>query len=170
MCYKKSMILIILLPILLTFKNKLKMKINKIYTLFFLLFTISALSSCVTSPTKTTTSNKVSQQEPTATIKKVDANGFKAEVEGKKVQLVDVRTPGEYKQGHIENAENHNVFDKNFMEQMAKYKKDQPIYVYCRSGGRSMKAANMLKSKGYNVVNLNGGFNGWVRSGFKSVK
>lgn len=146
------------------------MKITKIYTLFFLLFTVSALSSCVTSPAKTATANNVSKHEPTPTIKRVDANGFKVEVEGKKVQLVDVRTPGEYKQGHIENAENHNVFDKNFMEQMAKYKKDQPIYVYCRSGGRSMKAANMLKSKGYNVVNLNGGFNGWMRSGFKIVK
>ncbi len=161
------MILIILLQILLTINN-LKMRTNKIYTLFFLLFTVSALSSCVTSPAKTTTSNKVNQNEPT--IKRVDAKGFKTEVEGKTVQLVDVRTPGEYKQGHINNAENHNVFDKNFMEQMAKYKKDQPVYVYCRSGARSMKAANMLKSKGFKVVNLDGGFNGWLRSGFKSVK
>lgn len=144
------------------------MKKNNFYTFIFLLFTISALSSCVTSPAKSTTSNKVSQNEPT--IKKVDAASFKVEVEGKKVQLVDVRTPGEYKQGHIENATNINVFDKNFLEQMAKYKKDQPVYVYCRSGGRSMKAANMLKAKGYQVVNLNGGFNGWMRSGYKSVK
>ncbi len=110
------------------------------------------------------------KQETKVSIEKLDTKAFYERVNGKEVQLVDVRTPQEYAQGHLENAININVFDANFLEQMAKYKKDEPVYVYCRSGGRSMKAANMLKSKGYNVVNLNGGFNGWSALGLPAIK
>ena len=147
------------------------MRNYKFYTVLFLLFTLSTLASCVNNPKKTTTADKPTQEiQKTTSIRKVDTKTFKSEIEGKKIQLVDVRTPKEYVQGHIENSENINVFDNNFMAQMAKYKKDQPVYVYCRSGGRSMKAAGKLKAAGYNVVNLNGGFMGWEKNGYKSVK
>lgn len=144
------------------------MRFNRAYTIVFLLFTITALSSCVQSPAKTAASSKTTQNTPT--IKKVDAIGFKSEIEGKKVQLVDVRTPGEYAQGHIENAININVYDGAFGTKSAKLDKSKPVYVYCRSGARSMKAAGKLKSQGFNVVNLNGGIGSWMRNGFKIVK
>ncbi len=148
------------------------MKNYKIYILLLFLFTGSIVSSCENTPVKKTSSEVLKSKEAQGTpvIRKVDTKTFKEETEDKKVQLVDVRTPREYAQGHIENAKNINVFDNDFINKMASYKKDQPIYVYCRSGSRSMRAAAMLKAKGYNVVNLNGGFIGWERSGFKSVK
>jgi len=148
------------------------MKLNKIYTLALLFFTITTFSSCIKSPTKSKSSaDKVTQKvKKTTTIKRVDAIGFKAETEGKKVQLVDVRSPGEYTQGHIENAININVYDKAFTTKTDALDKSKPVYVYCRSGSRSMKAANNLKNRGFNVVNLNGGIGGWMRNGFKLIK
>ncbi len=147
------------------------MKNYKIYTLVLLLFTLSTLASCVKTPTKTKTTDKTTQEvKKSTTIKRVDATGFKAEVDGKKVQLIDVRTPGEYTQGHIENAININVYAKDFVTKTNTLDKSKPVYVYCRSGARSMKAANNLKNRGYNVVNLNGGIGGWMRNGFKVVK
>ncbi len=119
-----------------------------------------------------TATNKVAQKavQQKTTIERLDTKSFYERVNGKDVQLVDVRTPQEYAAGHLKNADNVNVFDADFITKMAKYKKDEPVYVYCRSGGRSMKAANMLKTKGYHVVNLNGGFNGWASQGLPSEK
>ncbi len=79
------------------------------------------------------------------------------------VQILDVRTPGEYKNGHIAGAKNSNVFDADFVSKIeANYKKDSPIYIYCKSGGRSMKASKMLKEAGYTkIYNMDGGYLAW---------
>jgi rhodanese-related sulfurtransferase len=135
-----------------------------------LLLAISVvLTSCGQTTKKENPDNSTVKQQVTkqnATIERLDAKSFYDRVNGKKVQLIDVRTPQEYAAGHLKNADNINVFDANFVDQVEKkYKNEEPVYVYCRSGGRSMKAAGMLKSKGFNVVNLNGGFNGWSAQG-----
>ncbi len=76
--------------------------------------------------------------------------------------LVDVRTPEEYNAGHIDNSLNINWFDSDFAKQMQSIGKDETIYVYCRKGSRSAKAAAVLDSLGYkNVVDLEGGYNAW---------
>ena len=147
------------------------MNLRKFYTVLLLLFTLSSLASCIKSPAKSTTKDKTTQETKKATsIKRVEAASFKTEIEGKKVQLVDVRTPGEYTQGHIENAININVYDKAFATKTDVLDKSKPVYVYCRSGVRSMKAAKNLKNRGFNVVNLNGGIGSWMRNGFKITK
>lgn len=146
----------------------------KFTTILLLLFTITVFSSCTKGATKSTdhkkSTEKSTQKTPSTTIKRVDATAFDAEITGKEVQLVDVRTPKEYVQGHIEKAININVYDPKFVENTNKLDKSKPVYVYCRSGARSMKAAGDLKKRGYNVVNLNGGIGGWMRGGFKLVK
>ncbi|QCX01119.1 rhodanese-like domain-containing protein [Aggregatimonas sangjinii] len=77
----------------------------------------------------------------------------------KSVVLVDVRTPEEYAGGHLENALNINWQDDNFAEQFQSIGKDETIYVYCKKGGRSIKAQEKLISMGFeNVVNLEGGY------------
>ncbi|WP_298484253.1 rhodanese-like domain-containing protein [uncultured Maribacter sp.] len=73
--------------------------------------------------------------------------------------LIDVRTPIEYAEGHLENAKNINWFDKNFEEQVKSLDKEETIYVYCKAGGRSAKAQQKLLDMGYkNVINLEGGY------------
>ncbi|KAA2218481.1 rhodanese-like domain-containing protein [Maribacter flavus] len=82
--------------------------------------------------------------------------------EMKNVVLLDVRTPEEYAQGHLDNSLNINWFDADFAQQVEGIDKDETIYVYCKVGGRSAKAQEKLKSLGYkNVVNLEGGYDAW---------
>lgn len=78
------------------------------------------------------------------------------------VQLIDVRTPGEYKDGYIQNAVNMNFFDSDFDEKINTLDKDKPTCVYCKKGGRSAKAAKMMKEKGFKkVYDLKGGITEW---------
>ena len=87
------------------------------------------------------------------------------------VVLIDVRTPGEFEQGHLENSVNINIADKSFKDEVGKLDKSQPVYVYCKVGGRSAKAANMLREMGFEeVYDLKGGIQNWERSGMKVVK
>lgn len=76
-----------------------------------------------------------------------------------KFVLVDVRTPEEFNAGHIPGAENIDWFSPEFNAAFKDFKKRQKIYVYCRSGKRSAKAAARLDSLGFKrVVNLLGGY------------
>lgn len=78
------------------------------------------------------------------------------------LQLLDVRTPAEYADGHINDALNINVQSDDFLTLATKaLTKEKPVYVYCRSGKRSMDAATRLAKNGYQVVNLTGGILAW---------
>ncbi|NNC85717.1 MAG: rhodanese-like domain-containing protein [Bacteroidia bacterium] len=80
--------------------------------------------------------------------------------------LIDIRTPQEVSEGYIKNAKNIDYYNDSFMDKINELDKNQPIYLYCRSGGRSGKALIMLKDEGFmEVYNLLGGFNGWKSSG-----
>lgn len=80
----------------------------------------------------------------------------------KNIMLVDVRTPEEYSAGHIDNALNINWYNKSFDNQFESIDKDKTIYVYCKKGGRSLKAQERLISLGFeNVINLEGGYDAW---------
>ncbi len=76
--------------------------------------------------------------------------------------LIDVRTPEEYSDGHIDNALNINWFDENFQKQFESIDKNETIYVYCKKGGRSAKAAHLLDSLGFKkVIDLEGGYDAY---------
>ena len=83
---------------------------------------------------------------------------YKDSVANKKVQLIDVRTPDEFKVGHIEYAKNIDFHAVDFTTEFNKLDKDQPVYIYCRSGSRSRKAANKLIEMGFKeIYDLKGG-------------
>lgn len=76
--------------------------------------------------------------------------------------VVDVRTAEEYKQGHLSGALNIDVKKKNFRRQALKrLPKDKPLLLYCRSGVRSHKAAEILTAEGYRVREMAGGYLAW---------
>lgn len=77
-------------------------------------------------------------------------------------QIIDVRTVKEFKEGHIRNSQNICVSDDNFEERASALDKNKPVYVYCRSGKRSAKAAEILKEMGFKeVYDLDGGYLNW---------
>ena len=92
----------------------------------------------------------------------VNAERFAQIIQDTTVVRLDVRTTAEYQQGHIPGAILIDVTQANFLEEAKqKLPKEQTIALYCRSGRRSKKAANLLVEEGYKVVELNAGFNSW---------
>ena len=82
------------------------------------------------------------------------------------IQLVDVRTPSEYNEGHVPDAQNINFYDENFDQLIETLDKSKPIIVYCKSGGRSAKCASKLVEKGFEkIYDLEGGFSQWKFKG-----
>jgi rhodanese-related sulfurtransferase len=80
----------------------------------------------------------------------------------KNVQLVDVRSPQEVANGHLEKAVNINIADADFEAKMSQLDKTKPIAVYCGVGGRSGKAAAKLTSLGFTkIYDLQGGITAW---------
>lgn len=87
----------------------------------------------------------------------------------KKPLIVDVRTPEEYAAGHIEGAKL--VPLQTLEKDIAGIKKDQEIYLICRSGNRSAQAYTILAGMGYkDLKNVTGGMIEWEKAGYKIVK
>lgn len=98
----------------------------------------------------------------------LNATEFETAIQNKEsIQLLDVRTPGEYKSGHIANALLADWNDKDeFNRRIAFIDKKKPLYIYCLAGGRSAAAAAKLRSMGYEqVYELKGGTNAWKAAG-----
>jgi rhodanese-related sulfurtransferase len=75
-------------------------------------------------------------------------------IKNKKAHIVDVRTPAEFRAGHVKGSENIPL--SNIASAADKLMKKQPIVLCCASGNRSGQAASILRSKGLSEV-YNGG-------------
>jgi len=95
----------------------------------------------------------------------INLTTLKEDVIGKNVQFVDVRTADEYKNGHIDDADNIDYYNsENFKIEIEKYNKKEPIYIYCKSGGRSKSASKLLDKMGFTTIfNYSGGWNEWSK-------
>ena len=114
----------------------------------------------------------------TACIKKqaegvqvVDIATYEKQLQQPEVQLIDVRTPEEFNEGHLENAKNINIMGDDFDAQVASLDKTKPVMVYCKSGGRSAKASARLKELGFtSITDLEGGITNWKSENKPTVK
>lgn len=87
------------------------------------------------------------------------------------VQLVDVRTPKEYKISHLKGAQNICVTSDDFEEKVKTLDKNEPVYVYCKIGGRSAKAAKQLKEMGFTkIYDMDGGILLWEEKKLETEK
>jgi thioredoxin len=100
-------------------------------------------------------------------VQTIDVASYSAKInETPSAQILDVRTPEEYSSGHIENSDNVNWLGDSFVALTDKYDKTKPVFVYCKIGGRSIKAANKLAELGFTTVyNLDGGILKWEAAG-----
>ena len=95
-------------------------------------------------------------------LKAITTKELKVLLSQENIQLMDVRTPEEIKEGAIQTAFFVNYFDVDFENvATAKLNKSKPVYLYCRSGNRSGKACKILKEKGFEVINVLGGYKQW---------
>ncbi|QBN18404.1 thioredoxin domain-containing protein [Flavobacterium nackdongense] len=128
----------------------------KFRSLIFISFVTFTMLSCTGQPSKS--------------LKSVDPVTFSKEIaQLEEPQLIDVRTPGEFNAGHILDAENIDWLSNNFVAATEKLDKSQPIFVYCKSGGRSAKAAAKLEELGFKkIYNLEGGIMKWDAAGLST--
>jgi rhodanese-related sulfurtransferase len=81
-----------------------------------------------------------------------------------KITVLDVRTPEEVALGAIEKSINIDFYRPSFKQDLDKLDKKTPIVVYCKIGGRSSKAAQILVDQGFGkVYNLDGGYTAWEK-------
>lgn len=80
--------------------------------------------------------------------------------------ILDVRTPDEYRAGHIANARNLDFFSPRFELNLAELPKNTPILLYCRSGNRSSQALEYFEEAGLGpLYHLTKGFKQWQQDG-----
>lgn len=140
------------------------MTIRKLLFILPLGFSLTAMSC------STNTDQLETQQEKEVIVIAVNVTEFAELLKKDEGQLLDVRTPEEWALGSIKGASKINFFEANFREQLNKLDKTKPVYVYCKSGGRSGKAAKQLEKKGFTVYNLIGGISAWKAAGKTIVK
>ena len=108
------------------------------------------------------------------TVKNTRAKIFSQMLRNEKnPQIIDIRTPQEYKSGHIKGAILINFYDPNFAKNVEKagLDKNKPIYIYCRSGNRTGRSIKIFQKLGFkHIVNLGYGLNEWKHLQLPLVK
>jgi len=134
----------------------------------FIILSLSVFLNCK-SQTKEEVKNHVTNQtketvQKKVTIQLLDVAAFKIGIANPNIQLIDVRTPKEYEEGHIENAQLINYYSKNFKENIQELDKEKPVYVYCKSGYRSGNSSKILAELGFKeIYDLKGGYMAWEK-------
>jgi hydroxyacylglutathione hydrolase len=102
-------------------------------------------------------------------VPQLDARRLHDIVGKKKVQIVDVRAPDEWRGGHLPGA--IHIPLAALPERVGELDASVPVVLHCKGGGRSSIATSFLQSKGFaNVSNLAGGYDGWVIEGLEVEK
>jgi len=110
-------------------------------------------------------------KEAKSKITEIGPAGAKAQLDTGGAVFLDCREPGEYKAGHIPGAVNipRGLLEFKIAEQIPE--KNTMILLYCRSGDRASLACCSIERMGYkNVMNIDGGWQAWVKAGYPVEK
>lgn len=101
----------------------------------------------------------------------ISTEEFKEKLEKDRGVVIDVRTKEEFEAGHLKLTDDQKDFLSGDFEDNVKFlDKSKTYYLYCRSGNRSGKAAQLLAEQGFKKVYNVGGFEDLVNAGFESEK
>ncbi len=130
---------------------------NFLIVVFMTLILVPALSGCVTqSPEKAQYIDTSVQQA-------------KEMIDKDEVFILDVRTQEEYNAGHIRNSTLIPVQDLS--KRLNEVPRDRNILVYCKTGGRSTAASELLANNGFTrIYNMKSGITEWTKAGYEVVK
>lgn len=129
-----------------------------------------ALSSASTAVSADSTTLKPAAA-PKAVIREVDPAAAEKLLSDSKAIVLDVRTPKEFREGHIKGATNLNFNARSFEQELATFDKSRPYLVHCAVGGRSSKAVKKMEQLGFtNIYHLESGMKGWEKAGKPAVK
>ena len=89
----------------------------------------------------------------------------------KRPTIIDIRTLGEFKAGHLESAIHIDFLKEDFPDAIQKLNRDKPYLVHCQSGGRSSNSLKLWKTLGFTeIYHLDGGFLAWKKAGLPVAK
>lgn len=98
-------------------------------------------------------------------FKSLTVKEYAKAIENTAIVRLDVRTAEEFAEGHIAKTLNIDVLKNDFESKaVAMLPKNHIIAVNCRSGKRSKNAARILVKNGFKVIELDGGYNDWVKN------
>lgn len=147
---------------------------------FYIILTISILagaliigsSICALSPSCPFTGANVKTKSESVT----DINAYEAKLlieenrDNPEFVILDIRTPAEYGEGHIEGAVNLDFYEQSFKDDLGKLDKNKTYLLHCRSGSRSGNTVPVLKNLGFtDIQHLNKGFDEWSSVGYETV-
>jgi rhodanese-related sulfurtransferase len=154
----------------------------------FIVFMVSAmLSGCLSREAEVTSSENTSISESTPISENASISESTSIIEDVNLEeayalivdnlsnpdfvIIDVRTPGEYASGHIEDAINMDFYAEDFDEQLDELDRDKIYLIYCQSGNLSGKARDKMEALGFKeVYNMLGGIANWERTNLPTVK
>ncbi|WP_165175177.1 rhodanese-like domain-containing protein [Desulfovibrio sp. ZJ369] len=120
-----------------------------------------AVLLCLLFPATDASARDVSVQEAAALLKSPPAG----------LIIIDVRTPGEFRQGHLPGAQNMDFFGGRFDLQLEAMPKDRPVLLYCRAGQRSAGAYEaMSKAGAAHILHMSEGIEAWQKAGLPLEK
>jgi rhodanese-related sulfurtransferase len=95
-------------------------------------------------------------------LKRISSADFAQRVTAGQSILLDIRTPDEFATGHIAKAQVIDFYATDFSAKLQELDKNTTYLIYCRSGSRSSKALETMRSLGFkSVYELDGGINNW---------
>lgn len=87
------------------------------------------------------------------------------------IQVLDVRTKGEFKRAHIDGAIRVNYFSTKFKKKLRALDLNTPYLVHCKSGHRSNRAVKVMQKLGFtNIIHLDGGYDAWKKLALPHTK
>ena len=132
--------------------------------IFMIVLIIPLLSACAQQ-------KKEKNSESGVISKDITVAEFKTMYDPDKHILLDVRTEGEWNEGHLENAIRIDYKEDNFSDEIAKLDKEKSYYVYCKSGGRSGRTIKMMEESGFKEsYNILGGIIDLEKENVKIIK
>jgi hydroxyacylglutathione hydrolase len=104
---------------------------------------------------------------PVNAIEQVSVDQLKEQIANRELQIVDVRRPAEYSNGHVPRAVNAPLSALDRTIDQLPLQKDKPTAVICAGGYRSSAAASLLQQQGFtNLINVAGGTGAWINAGY----
>ncbi|MFT5512213.1 MAG: rhodanese-related sulfurtransferase [Bacteroidia bacterium] len=127
-------------------------------TYLFILSTFVCFVAC-----QSAKQHNTSDSDQTPTVQSLEQSGLSDKLKEADVVMVDVRTPGEVADGYIKGASHFiDFYGDDFQEKVKGLDKSKTYVIYCRSGGRSGKAAEFMVENGFKTVyNLEGGISAY---------
>lgn len=127
-------------------------------------------SACGDDDTSATSTDAAASATGITTVS-ADAAAVIHETRDEQLTVLDVRTPEEFTEGHLEDAAMIDFYEPDFADQIAQLDPDAEYLVYCRSGSRSGQTVELMAELGFtNVTEVAGGIQAWTEAGHPVVR